>query len=404
MKHAVIRSLFVALLVAASNALGAPSTRPASGLWDAGVVVSGVIVPFRFELSTKDGQASGAFFNGTELVRSTSGHFEGSALSLRFDQYASTLQAEWRNGALIGSYARAGQAGYAFQASPHLASPPFTGAVPTISGEWEIPVQSAKGEQAWRFFIRQSGPNVSASILRVDGDTGTLEGSFRGGKFLLSHFSGARPLLLEATLLADGTLSLLQNGKVSHTAFKRSEARAKNLPEPADPSRWTSVRDPSQPLRFSGVDLEGKVVTESDARFKGKVVLVNVMGSWCPNCHDEAPFLEELYRAYRARGLQVVSLSFEDSEQLENPLRLRAFVKAYGLDYMVLLAGEPGEVGQKLPQATNLNTWPATFFVGRDGLVHGAHAGFAGKATGKAHEQLKAELREKIEKLLSDKI
>ena len=103
MKHAVIRSLFVALLVAASNALGAPSTRPASGLWDAGVVVSGVIVPFRFELSTKDGQASGAFFNGTELVRSTSGHFEGSALSLRFEQYASTLQAEWRSGALIGS-------------------------------------------------------------------------------------------------------------------------------------------------------------------------------------------------------------------------------------------------------------------------------------------------------------
>ena len=83
---------------------------------------------------------------------------------------------------------------------------------------------------------------------------------------------------------------------------------------------------------------------------------------------------------------------------------MRAFIKTYGLDYTVLLAGEPGEVGQKLPQANNLNTWPATFFVGRDGLVRGAHAGFAGKATGSAHEQIKAELREKIEKLLTEKI
>jgi len=127
------------------------------------------------------------------------------------------------------------------------------------------------------------------------------------------------------------------------------------------------------------------------------------MGSWCPNCHDEAPFLEELYRTYRARGLQIVALSFEDAEQLKDPVRLRAFIKAYGVEYTVLLGGEPSEIAQKLPQAVNLNTWPATFFVGRDGLVHGAHAGFAGKATGRAHEELKTELRATVEKLLAEK-
>jgi thiol-disulfide isomerase/thioredoxin len=244
---------------------------------------------------------------------------------------------------------------------------------------------------------------VSASILRVDGDTGSLEGAYRNGSFFLSHFSGARPLLLELTPQGDGSLALLENGKTRYTAVRSREARAKHLPEPADPSRWTSVNDPSQPLRFSGKTLDGALVTESDPRFQGKVVLVNIMGSWCPNCHDEAPFLAALHRKYDKRGLQIVSISFEDAEQLQNPTRLRAFVNTYGIGYTVLLGGEPSELHAKLPQAVNLNTWPATFFVGRDGLVRGAHAGFAGKATGKAHDELKAELTATIEKLLAEK-
>jgi thiol-disulfide isomerase/thioredoxin len=142
-------------------------------------------------------------------------------------------------------------------------------------------------------------------------------------------------------------------------------------------------------------------VSESDPRFRGKVVLVNITGSWCPNCHDEAPFLAELYRKYRDQGLEIVALSFEEAEQLKDPARLRAFVKQYGIEYTVLVGGEPGDIKAKLPQAVNLNTWPATFFVGRDGLVQGAHAGFASKATGEEHIRVKAEFQQKIEALLA---
>jgi len=372
-------------------------------LWDAGIVVNGVMIPFRLQLTVAGDSASGAFFNGDEPVRSTTGRYRSDALALEFAQYASSLQAKWSDGSLTGAYGRSGHPAYAFQARPHVtATPTSTSKVPSIAGQWEIAVNS-KGEAAWRFFVRQSGAEVTASILRVDGDTGALSGTYRDGKFLLSHFSGARPLLLEVTPSADGSLSLVQNGKTRYTALKSSQARTKKLPQPADPSRWTSVKDPSQPLRFSAPDLNGKTVSESDPRFKGKVVLVNVMGSWCPNCHDEAPFLQELYRSYRSRGLEIVALSFEDVEQLKAPLRLRAFIAAYGIDYTVLLGGEPSEVSTKLPQALNLSTWPATFFVARSGLVRGAHAGFASKATGAAHEQLKAELRATVERLLAEK-
>jgi len=403
MKFSSVLCAIIAIWLGVRASTAWAAEAPPTGLWDAGVVVNGVLVPFQLELAITGDNASGAFFNGEDRVRSTTGHYRNGSVALEFAQYASTLQAQWSGGRITGAYGRTGQPAYAFQAKPHSAPPPPTSKIPSIAGQWEIAVKSPKGETAWRFFVRQSGGQVTASILRVDGDTGALSGSYQDGRFVLSHFSGARPLLLEITPARDGSLSLVQNGKTQYTALKSNQARAKNLPQPPDPSRWTSVKDPSQPLRFSAPDLNGKTVTESDPRFQGKVVLVNVMGSWCPNCHDEAPFLQELYRAYRARGLEIVALSFEDSEQLKDPVRLRAFIAAYGIDYTVLLGGEPSEVSSKLPQALNLSTWPATFFVARSGLVRGAHAGFASKATGAAHEQLKAELRATIEKLLAEK-
>jgi thiol-disulfide isomerase/thioredoxin len=403
MKSSRLLWVIAALFVVTPERTARAADLPPSGLWDAGVLVNGVLIPFRLELTVARDSVSGAFFNGDDRVRSTAGNYQASALSLRFAQYASSLQARWSDGTLTGAYARAGQPAYAFQARPHVPRPLSNEKIPTIAGQWEIAVQSPKGDTAWRLFIRQSGADMTASILRVDGDTGVLSGSYQDGKFVLSHFSGARPLLLEITPATDGSLSLVQNGKAQYTAMKSSQARAKKLPEPPDPSRWTGVKDPSQPLRFTGLGLNGKTVSESDLRFRGKVVLVNVMGSWCPNCHDEAPFLQELYRIYQKRGLEIVALSFEDSEQLKDPVRLRSFIAAYGIDYTVLLGGEPSEVSAKLPQALNLSTWPATFFVSRSGLVRGAHAGFASKATGTAHEQLKAEFRATVEKLLAER-
>jgi peroxiredoxin len=236
----------------------------------------------------------------------------------------------------------------------------------------------------------------------VDGDTGALTGTYRDGKFVLSHFSGARPSLLEVTPRKDGTLEVLQNGKNKLTAIRSSDARAKGLPEPTDPSRHTSMKDPTEPLHFRFPDLSGNIVADTDARFRNKVLIVAISGSWCPNCHDEAPFLAELYRKYHSQGLEIVALSFEEADQLRNPTRLRAFVKKYGIEYPVLVPGEPADLNAKLPQAANLNAWPTTFYIGRDGRVRSVHAGFAAAASGEFHTQLKREVTLLVERLLAE--
>jgi peroxiredoxin len=279
--------------------------------------------------------------------------------------------------------------------------------VPSIDGLWEIPNKSGKGEAAWRFVVqqgsRQSGANVSATILRVDGDTGTISGTFRNGKFVLSHFDGARAHLLEVTPASDGTLDILQDGKTKLTAYRPAAARAKGLPEPTDPNLHTTMKDPSEPFRFSFPDLNGRVVSNADARFRAKVLVVEITGSWCPNCHDEAPYLAEMYRKFGRQGLEIVSLSFEETEQLKDPARLRAFVKKYGLEFPVLLCGDPDEANAKLSQLVNWNTWPATLFIDRKGLVRGIHSGFPSAGSGELFQQAKDEFNIEVGRLLAEK-
>jgi thiol-disulfide isomerase/thioredoxin len=395
----------LALLVFAPLFAQPAAAQSVTGLWDAVVTVNDVEVPFRLEFSGAGNSFKGSFFNGDERVTSTRGTLENGAIVLSFDEYGTTLEAKLTGGTLEGQYSRGTRgAPYPFRAKRFTPTSADAANIPAIAGLWNVQVKSSKGESAWQLIVKQSGAEASAAILRVDGDTGTLTGRYADGKFVLSHFSGARPLRLEVTPRPDGTLTVVQNNDKPLVAVRSELARAQGLPEPSDPSQFTSVKDPTEPLRFNFPDLNGRPVANTDERFRGKVVLVNITGSWCPNCHDEVPFLVELYRQYRSRGLQIVGLSFEEAAQLKDPTRLKAFMKRYGVEYTVLLAGEPKEAPEKLPQAVNLNSFPTTFFIGRDGRVRGVTAGFPGRASGKFHQDAKAEITGRIERLLAEPV
>jgi thiol-disulfide isomerase/thioredoxin len=186
-------------------------------------------------------------------------------------------------------------------------------------------------------------------------------------------------------------------------AYREEVAKAKGLP-----SLTTMTRTPLSAIRMKSSRSTsrmqtGKLVSNDDPRFKGKVVLAIVTGTWCPNCHDEAQYLVKLDKKYRDKGLAIVALDFEEPEQQGSLERERAFVKQYGVEYTYLIAGAPSDMWEKVPQAVNLNTWPATIFVGRDGLVKGIHSGFASPASGEFNRQLQEEFTSKIEQLLSEK-
>ena len=390
---------------------------PIDGLWDAVVVANGIEIPFRFEIATKGSEVQGFFFEGDRQVGSTSGHFADGVLKVEYDFLNTTLEAKLEGDALLGTYRnnREGSRPQNVRMRRFAPAAVADDNTPALAGSWEMrrnadEVTAPRDTRTWHVYLRQSGAELSGTILRVDGDVGTLVGHWQNGKLVLSHFAGERPNLFEATRNADGTLAVTLNGNAHYLVVRSGEARAKGIPEPPDPSRYTNVKDPTAPFHFSFPDFTGKVMSDTDARFAGKVTILSIGGSWCPNCRDEAPFLSELYRDYHAKGLEIVGLMFENdpNPEVSRP-RVQSFIKRYAVQYPMLFAGttEPTPssktIADALPQLINFGAYPTTIFLGRDGRVRSVHAGFASPAAGAEHVRLKQEMRDLIERLLTEK-
>jgi len=398
-----------AILLSAGTAFAADNL---SGRYDASITLNNTVIPFRLDISGEGNNLVGTLYNGAEKETTTDATFAEGKVTLNFEHYLTKIVATEKDGKLagevLGRFTRETYiSSVPFEAKPFVEHAAASADAPAIGGVWEIEYQSTKGEKAWRFIVDQKGTDVSASILRIDGDTGALTGTYKDGKFVLSHFDGSRPLVAEVTPRADGSLELELKGAYTPEnkliAYREQVARAKGLPAPDDFVKHTTVRDPNEVFQFKFPDVNGKLVSSDDPQFKGKVVLAIVTGTWCPNCHDEAQYLVQLYKKYHSQGLEIVALDFEEAEQQDSLSREKAFVQQYGVPYTYLIAGAPSEMWEKVPQAVNLNTWPATLFVGRDGRVKLIHSGFAAPASGVYNEQLKAEFTGTVERLLAEK-
>ncbi len=401
--------LFASLLLLATSAIAQGTI---AGTWVGNATVHGQQVQVRLEITGSSGDLHAALLNGSESSSASSAVFTGNHLLITFNYYARTLDATLTDGVLTGSFGTAATR-YPVSLSSRGTVSGYVGPdAQDIHGDWEIAVKSAKGESAWQLRVEPNphSPNIKAVIQRIDGDTGSLYGSWTGNGYRVSHFTAAGAALYSLTPQADGTLlvsNMLRadvNDQQNLVARRPAQARAAKLVGPTDPTEQTTMKDPSARFKFSFPDLNGKVVSNTDPQFDGKVVIVAIGGSWCPNCHDEAPFLESLYKQFHGRGLEIVDLSFEEADQLKDPARLRAFIARYGLTYTVLVAGETEQLNEKVPQAVNLNCWPTSFFLGRDGRVREIHAGFAGPANPPAHEALVHNVTELVEQLLAEPV
>jgi thiol-disulfide isomerase/thioredoxin len=402
----------VGVLLSTSLLAQGPKRGSIVGAWEGNATVHGQQVPVSLEITGNPNNLHAALRNGPESSPASSAILNGNHLLITFNYYARTIDATLADGQLNGSFGTAATR-YPISLSVPGVIPAHDGTpAKDIGGEWEIATNSAKGEAAWQLRVEalQPSSDVKAVIQRVDGDTGSLYGKWTGQSYKVSHFSAAGPALYSLTPQADGTLlvsNMLRfdvNEQQNLVARRPAQARAAALPGPTDPTQQTTVKDPSARFAFSFPDLKGKVVSNTDPQFDGKVVIVAIGGSWCPNCHDEAPFLESLYKQFHSQGLEIVNLSFEEADQLKDPQRLRAFITRYGLTYTVLVAGETEQLSEKIPQGVNLNCWPTSFFLGRDGRVKEIHAGFAGPANPPAHAALVQEVTELVEKLLAEPV
>ena len=408
--------LLAGLLLLSVSALAQSTSQPAiTGDYEGTAIVHGQNVPLHLRVTGTAPKLKAALINGPEETAASSVSFKDGHLLITFDYYAKnfdlTLASSTGKPSFTGTFG-ADKPRYPVTLKA-TSGKTASGAInPAIKGDWEIATNSSKGEAAWDLHITQPNPTLAKAVIqRIDGDTGSLFAT-NPSQGLFSHFNANGAALYSIvpgpnnTLIVSNLLRADLNPPEQQNLIARrpAEARKANLPPPTDTAAQTTMKDPRVPLAFSFPDLTGKIVSNTDPRFDGKVIIVAIGGSWCPNCHDEAPLLESLYKQYHSQGLEIVNISFEEEEagQEVNPPRLAAFIARYGITYTVLLGGTTDQLNEKIPQANNLNSWPTSFFIGRDGLVKEIHAGFAGPANQPAHDALVKEVTTLVEHLLAE--
>jgi thiol-disulfide isomerase/thioredoxin len=168
----------------------------------------------------------------------------------------------------------------------------------------------------------------------------------------------------------------------------------------------TRVKDPQQPFRFSGVDQSGKTVDQSSPQFAGKPLIVDIFGTWCPNCHDEAPVLEKLYQKYKDQGLVIVGLAYEYTDDQQRSLQqIEIYRSKFALTFPLLLAGttDQGQIAKTLPQLEGFGAYPTSIFIDRSGHVKAILAGFTGPSTGEKYQEVQQRMDQLAREIVGSK-
>jgi len=247
---------------------------------------------------------------------------------------------------------------------------------------------------------------VYGTFLSTTGDYRFLEGATDGNTLMLSTFDGSHAYLFSAILSEDGNkieqgvLYSGWSGKQIWSAVKDEKAKLQNA------DSLTFLKEGSTEINFSFKNLEGKSISLKDDKYKGKVVLVQIMGTWCPNCMDETSYLVPFYNSMNKEGLEIIGLCYERSEDVKvASANVSKMKNRLQIPYELLLPGanKKGFVNESLPMLKNFIAFPTMIIVDRKGKVRKIHAGYSGPATGKHYIEFKAEFESFIKKLLSEK-
>ncbi len=394
---------------------GRPYDGPRLGTWRAWLETPSGPLPFGIEFSRQDEDWSAVVVNGVERIDVDEVEYDGGELVVRFPHYDSEIRGVVRDegGTLDGVWTKTRGVGNVavvpfkawhgerdrFKASSELSAD----AGEALAGRWRVRFADSEDDAVGvlRAEGATDGSNVQGTILTTTGDYRYLAGLAEEHRLRLSCFDGAHAFLFDAEVRDDGSLSgTFASGDWYSVAWTGVRDASVELPDMFGETSWEEEADLSAVV-FR--DLEGNSVRLTDEAFRDKPTLIKVTGTWCPNCNDAAPFLADLHRRYRDRGLQVVALAFELTEDFERSARqVRRFKERHGIEFDVLIAGlsDKDRASAFLPVLDRVRSYPTTIFMDADGNVRGIHTGFTGPATGEAYVEMKAEFEGLIKGML----
>ena len=284
---------------------------------------------------------------------------------------------------------------------------PMKRATNFYDGRWETTFSPEKKDSSKAIGVFKYIPNsaiVEGTFLTETGDYRFLEGTETNGKLFLSCFDGSHAFLFIAE---HNETEIIKGDFYSGATWHENwVAKRNDTFQLHDPESLTYLKNPEEKIDFTFYNTQKQKVSLSDAKYKNKVVIIQIMGSWCPNCMDESAYLAKVYKQYNQRGLEIIALAYErtaDSERATaNIMRL---MKKFDIGYDILLTGLTGKdkASESLPFLNVVMAFPTTIFLDKNHQVKSVYTGFSGPATGKAYERYSLKTENLINNLLYKK-
>ena len=364
-----------------------------------------VNLPFVFLTTAGDTNGSFSIRNAQEKVEGI-WQKKGDSIEVTLNVFANFLRFSWqKDSSLAGYYQNPDAENYRLPFKARQADKRFAAdhdPCCDIDGEWamDMNLEDSIPAEAIAYF-EQTDRGLQGTVMTETGDYRYLDGVLEGRRLMLSTFDGGFLYYFEAEVLGDTMLAgHFWSGRSFHTRWAAKRDSNFRL---ANPDSLTFLKEGYSSIDFSFPDLSGQKLSLSDPQFANKPVIVQIMGSWCPNCMDESRYLKEV-QAKHGEDLAIVGLTFERARDRETALkRARKMQQDLDLPYPILLAGatRDDKAEDALPMLNHIMSYPTAIFLNKNHEVVRIHTGFSGPGTPK-YQEFKARYNRLIENLTSD--
>jgi thiol-disulfide isomerase/thioredoxin len=383
------------------------------GTWRAVLERNGQELPFGLDIQPNaDGKTYTVHaLNGSERLKMDDAFVQNDSLHIPMYIFDSDLVAKVNGNKMSGFWKKQRNGvwtkGLSFRATfepVYLFSKTPTTTKQNVTGKYATHfLRPERGDSSFAVgILDQKGSKLTGTFLTPTGDYRYLAGDVRGDSLFLSCFDGSHAFLFRAAILPSGTIrGGLWSGIAGYQPFVARRDEKAELPPP---TALTFLKPGYETLDFTFPDPTGKMISLNDPRFKNKVVVLQISGTWCPNCMDETKFLVPWYAKNKQRGVEIVGLFFERSPDLKvSGPKIEFMAKRFGIPYPTLLAGtNDANADKALPALNGIKGYPTTIFIDKKGKVREIHTGFSGPGTGKYYDTFVEEYNALITKLLNE--
>jgi len=309
-------------------------------------------------------------------------------LLIRFPHYESYIKAIYEERVMEGEWVVENRENYRIPfVARHGENYRFTTLRKTpkidVNGDWAVTFSEDDDPYKAIGEFQQDGNHLAGTFRTETGDFRFLEGSIQANKMYLSCFDGSHAFLYEAKILEDSTIiGAFWSGNHYKTTWKAKRDPNFQL---ASPEKLTYLKEGYDKVEFTFPDINGQPVSLDDPKYKDKVKIIQILGTWCPNCADETAFLSEYYNTLKSDDLAVIGLAFEKHREPEKAkLAIERFINRFDVQYDVLFANGSSskeEAATALPMLNAIISYPTMIFIDKNNKVRKIHTGFEGPAT-----------------------